>query len=431
MNILQMSISAVILVVAIVLIRSLTIHRLPKKTFVMLWAVVLLRLLIPFSIPLPFNVYPVADRAIEFFTAIPAAAPDTQAAIPSSPGIGLPPNISIDDVHFPAVQVTPNSATKILPVVVVWLAGMILCALFFLVTHLRCRREYKTALPLENDTVSEWLKNQKLRHPIQVRYSDRINAPMTYGIWKPVLLFPKTTDWQDESRLRYVLTHELTHIKHFDVLLKWLFAAAVCVHWFNPLAWVMYILANRDIEMSCDETVVRTFGGTMKSAYALTLIGLEEKKSGFAPLCNHFAKNAVEERINAIMKTKKTTIVSMLLALMLVTGAVAIACATSAVAARQDLPQNNTVQDTPSQSDDTQNDLMQTNDTQDIPTRKDNEQDTLALDVDELPDSDNDSTLKVFQLKRDGEIVETVIFGRGFDGLERTYDIGYLVSSKR
>ena len=74
----------------------------------------------------------------------------------------------------------------------------------------------------------------------------------------------------------------------------------------RPLVWVMYVLANRDIELSCDETVVRTFGETMKSAYALALIGLEERKSGVAaPLFNYFAKNAITERINAIMSTRQ------------------------------------------------------------------------------------------------------------------------------
>jgi hypothetical protein len=72
----------------------------------------------------------------------------------------------------------------------------------------------------------------------------------------------------------------------------------------------MYILANRDIELSCDEAVVRTFGETAKSAYALTLIGLEERKSGFSPLCSNFAKNAIEERIESIMKIKKKTFIS-------------------------------------------------------------------------------------------------------------------------
>ena len=67
----------------------------------------------------------------------------------------------------------------------------------------------------------------------------------------------------------------------------------------------MYVLANRDIELSCDETVVQIFGETMKSAYAMMLIGMEEKKNKITPLCNSFSKNAIEERIVSIMKMKK------------------------------------------------------------------------------------------------------------------------------
>jgi beta-lactamase regulating signal transducer with metallopeptidase domain len=252
---------------------------------------------------MPFGINAVADRAVEFFT----EAPNTQAAIPNdgSSHVGYAPIPSVNAEHPSAISTAPNEATQISPVLVVWVVGMIICALFFLVTHLRSRRDYILALPLENDYVNAWLKKQKLWRSIQIRYSDSIDAPMTYGIWKPVILFPKSTDWQDESRLQYVLTHEMTHIRRFDILLKLLFIVALCVHWFNPLVWVMYVLANRDMELSCDEKVVWTFGETMKSAYALTLIGLEEKKSGFSPLCTNFAKNAIEERIVSIMKIKK------------------------------------------------------------------------------------------------------------------------------
>ena len=91
----------------------------------------------------------------------------------------------------------------------------------------------------------------------------------------------------------------------------------------------MYILANRDIELSCDEAVVRLFGENTKAAYARTLISMEETRSGFAPLCSNFSKNAIEERITAIMKYKKTSIFSLVLALSLIFGATT-AFATSA-----------------------------------------------------------------------------------------------------
>jgi len=305
-----MSISAAILIPVIAVIRALAIHHLPKITFVALWGLVLFRLLIPLSVPLPINI-PIADSGAAFF-----AAEDTQVIIPNIHVGTSASRINMDATYATAVPTLSNSAPRVSPIAIIWLAGMTICALFFLVTHLRCRREYKTALPLKNETINDWLRAQQFRRPVQVRYSDRINAPMTFGILKPVILFPKTTDWQDEERLRVVLTHEITHIRRFDIVWKWLLTAALCVHWFNPLVWVMYIFVNRDIELSCDEKVVRTFGEKMKSSYALALIGLEENR--FSPLCNNFAKNAIEERITTIMKLKKASIIGIIAAVALI-----------------------------------------------------------------------------------------------------------------
>ena len=112
--------------------------------------------------------------------------------------------------------------------------------------------------------------------------------------------------------------HEYVHIRRLDMLTKLIMIAAVCIHWFNPLVWVMYILFNRDLELSCDETVVRRFGMDIKSVYATALISMEEKKSGLTPLCNSFSKNAIEERIRAIMKIKKTSKFAVIISAVLV-----------------------------------------------------------------------------------------------------------------
>lgn len=115
------------------------------------------------------------------------------------------------------------------------------------------------------------------RHP-----AGRISSPLTFGVLRPVILVPKKTDWTDETALRYVLEHEFVHIQRFDVLSKLLLIAAVCVHRFNPLVWVMYVLANRDLELSCDETVLRRFGGDIRAAYARVLIRMEAARGGTA-----------------------------------------------------------------------------------------------------------------------------------------------------
>jgi beta-lactamase regulating signal transducer with metallopeptidase domain len=309
MNILQMSISAAVLILVIAAVRSLTFYTLPKKTFLVLWGVALFRLIVPFYIPVPLGIYTLSDRATETAAVTEAAAAETASPTAVWQSLG---HVGV------SIPETAEIAPQISPVVVIWIVGMVALSLFFISSHLRRRRVYKQALPVENGYAAAWLQRNKLTRPVQIRQSDRINTPMTYGVFRPVILLPKTTEWQDTEGLRYVLTHEQTHIKRLDIVTKWLLTAVLCVHWFNPLVWVMYILANRDIEFACDETVVLTFGETEKSAYALTLVRLEEIRSGFSPLTINFAKNAITERITAIMKLKKPSALSITLAFVLV-----------------------------------------------------------------------------------------------------------------
>ena len=237
MNIIQMSISAAILILAIVVIRALVIHKLPKKTFLVLWSVVLIRLMVPFSIPAVFGTNAIVDRMAELFTGKPNTQIVSSNRSNQIADNSLLPNTNSDvlsgtntaDTLVPTA--TPKDEPQMSPVLAIWIIGMMVCALFFVATHLRCRREYKAALPVENGFVEEWLLRNKTSRLVQIKQSDRITVPMTYGISKPIILFPKTTDWRDEAQIRYVLTHELTHIKRLDILTKWLLAAALCAHW--------------------------------------------------------------------------------------------------------------------------------------------------------------------------------------------------------
>ncbi|MFD1176189.1 M56 family metallopeptidase [Paenibacillus puldeungensis] len=323
MDVLQMSLSAAVLIIAIVIIRGLSLHKLPKKTFLILWGVVVCRLLVPFSVPSRFSFFTGVDVLKRIFS-----------------GTAGMYDIGMSDLSFAeqqpsgvasgALGVSGLPTAFFSPVLIIWLAGMGASALFFIATYIRWLREFQTSLPAQNDFIDTWLREHPMRRHVQIRQCDKIQAPLTYGVFRPVVLLPKTTDWTDEARLRYILTHEYVHIKRFDALTKLLLASALCVHWFNPLVWVMYVLANRDIELSCDETVVRTHGETTRSAYAMTLIVMEEKKSKIAPLFNSFSKNAIEERITAIMKMKKVTALGVTAALLLVGGTLT-AFATSAV----------------------------------------------------------------------------------------------------
>jgi len=99
--------------------------------------------------------------------------------------------------------------------------------------------------------------------------SDRITTPVAVGIIKPWIILPKFMDLNDTQLLRYVFTHEYYHIRRFDALWKMIFVFALCIHWFNPMVWVMFILACRDIELTCDEMVIRHFGGRVNDKVRL------------------------------------------------------------------------------------------------------------------------------------------------------------------
>ena len=271
MKLLQMSLAGGVMILVITVIRALAIERLPKKTFLALWAAALARLLAPVSLPSALSIYSLLARrapAAAEWTAVPALP-----ALPAETGAAA----------AAAAQQTASAPAAQPPVwTIVWAVGAAVCAVVFAVAYGRCCREFRASFPAENDVIRRWLQSHPLRRTIAIRQSGRISSPLTFGVLRPVILMPKKTDWTDETALRYVLEHEFVHIQRFDVLSKLLLIAAVCVHWFNPLVWVMYVLANRDLELSCDETVLRRFGGDVRAAYARVLIRMEAARSGTA-----------------------------------------------------------------------------------------------------------------------------------------------------
>lgn len=303
MSLLQMSFLGTVIILLIVVLRAVLINRLPKKTFLILWWIALIRLLVPFSIKSVTSIYsdinPVRTAQTTTFLPIHGNMPEIANGLSEA-------------------MVQRTESISILSVI--WLAGLLLCFGFFAVSYIKCYREFRFSLPVENDILEAWKEKHPLKRSLSIRQTETIAAPLSYGVIRPVILMPKNTEWKNIYQLRYVLEHEYVHIRRLDMLTKLIMIAAVCIHWFNPLVWVMYILFNRDLELSCDETVVRRFGMDIKSVYATALISMEEKKSGLTPLCNSFSKNAIEERIRAIMKIKKTSKFAVMISAVLVIG---------------------------------------------------------------------------------------------------------------
>lgn len=305
----QASASAAVMILAVVVLRVRFRRRTPQRVYCLLWDLVLLRLLVPVPVPSPWSI-----RALAALW--PSPVPDAGAlAAGDAAQVVLTEEAAVrGDMVLTAVQMGGSSRLpELLPLL--WLAGAALCAGWLLWGHLQSRSLYAMSLPVEDGFIRFWQDRHPLRRFVQVRRSDRIAAPLTYGVLQPVVLLPGSMDLSDRESLLYVLEHEYTHIRRFDTLRKCLLAAGLCLHWFNPLVWLMYVLANRDIELACDEAVVRS--GADRRGYALALLRLEEERGGASLSGSHFSGHALEERIEAIMKHKNVSIAALLAVLVI------------------------------------------------------------------------------------------------------------------
>lgn len=299
------SLSGAVIILAALLLRTALQNRTPRRVFCLLWDVALVRLLILAALPSPVSVWrwvpataPVQSQEMGP-AAVPAlTAPAIEAVVgnrAAAPGIAAPPPAS-----------APGTGAVL---TAVWLAAGLALAAWFLWNHLRFRRLCADSLPCGDAFVCGWLAAHPLCRGVRARTSDRVTAPLTYGVLRPVVLLPSGMDWPDRAALSCVLEHEFQHIRRFDTLRKALLAAALCLHWFNPLVWALYVLSNRDMELACDEAV--TARGADRAGYARTLLRMEEQRGQWGLSGSHFSQNALEERIRCIMQYKKTSIAAL------------------------------------------------------------------------------------------------------------------------
>ncbi len=328
MNIYQMSLSAGILILLIIVLRFVAINKLSKKIFVILWDITMLRLLLPFQIPM----------YLSFTKLIAMIQPDKEPITTQQNVINLP------KVLGTGVTVLSGGSTNVnhesLPLLqIIWLSGALILICVFLGMYIREYKILQQALPVKDDVGIRTCLQKNSKYPnVGIMVSDRIMTPITYGILRPRIVLPKTMDIANKTQMECVLIHELVHIKRFDIVWKFLSVIAVCLHWFNPLVWVMYILYNRDLELSCDEKVISIMGEEEKQIYALALIGLAEKRRSISVLSNGFGKNAIKERITAIMKYKKMTILGVGCSVLLILASANVFAAAKTVKKSNDLP---------------------------------------------------------------------------------------------
>lgn len=247
-------------------------RRLPKKLFYVLWTTLTLRLLIPFSAGLPL--LPARDEAV---TLVPGGAVLHRA------GFSVTAVTEAD-----VLSVTEGNSPDAL--IALYIAIAAAMAVYFVIGHIQGLRKYRFSLPVPRTETAEMTSALGIKR-VYIR-SCRGASPAAFGIFVPTVILP------EEKVSRHILAHELVHIRRHDPLLLTLLSAALCIHWANPAVWLMYSLARRDMELSCDEEAVRVFRIPPKD-YAMTLIYMEEQRSDrFAA----FGKKPVAERIEQLIK---------------------------------------------------------------------------------------------------------------------------------
>ena len=373
MNLLRMSASGALLILAVVLIRLAVLRVLSKRTFLILWALVLVRLLVPFPplLPLP-SLLPVeftgaikgtaapmdtearptaiptagreplprpAQTAAPIESAVPVSPESVQPAVTAAPAVTARPQGAVSgegSLTGPDYGLSPRMVLAGKAALLIWLLGAGITAAVFAILYLLSYRRFRRAAPLDGPAAEAWLAAHPAKRKLSLRILAWLSSPLTYGILRPVILLPEGLD-PAEGETAYALEHEYVHARRLDALWKLLLTLALAVHWFNPCVWLAWFLANRDLELSCDEEVLRRFGMERRGDYARALLAMEEKRALLPPLHSGFGAGATKERILAIMKYKKATVLSVALAVVFV--AVLAACALGGAGKPKETPE--------------------------------------------------------------------------------------------
>ena len=281
LKIINMSISASWLVMAVLILR-LVLKKAPKWVNVLLWGIVAVRLICPFSFESALSLIPSADTFPE--KAISGPSFDVQTGItPVDNRI----NDYLGDRYFEGVTVPANNGNHMMNILsIVWTIGILLLIAYTVISYWRLHREIDTAV----------------RYKDNLFQSENVSSPFVLGLIKPRIYLPFNMNGQD---LEHVVAHEQAHIRRKDHWWKPLGFLLLTIHWFNPFMWLSYVLLCRDIELACDEKVIRELGNEQRADYTQALVACSINRRTIAACPLAFGEVGVKERVKSVMNYKK------------------------------------------------------------------------------------------------------------------------------
>ena len=304
--VLNMSITASIAILIILLAR-IVLKRAPKIFSYALWAVVLFRLLCPVSLTSSLSVlglFPAPTTETGRVEYVSLDVPNTQrpAVDVDAPASNLG-SATDHSVEPPIAEGTPAGSVDDLVLIasMVWICGVAAMLMLNLFQLIRLRRKLVGSILLHDN----------------IYLADYIPTPFVMGLIHPKIYLPSAMSEVEQS---YIIQHERHHIRRGDHVIKLLAFAAVCIHWFNPLVWLAFALASKDMEMSCDEAVMRQTDRDIRADYSSSLLQFSTGKRVVIGTPLAFGEGETKERIENIMKYKKPTMIIVVLAVIVCVG---------------------------------------------------------------------------------------------------------------
>lgn len=319
-QILNMSLTGSVVILCVLLARLL-LRKAPSIFSYCLWAVVLFRLLCPVSFSSGFSLFGVVGNTnvvqgrMEYISNQPAAmGTDTEDGDTWQNGekyaganVGQADNFGTDVIE-PSVQEQPAAekqpATEVKRGMsfwkaagLVWVLGIAGMVLYSVISLLELKRKLKTAVHAEDNI-----------------YQTPLFTPFVIGIFKPCIYLPATLKAEEKD---YILLHEQVHIKRGDHIIKIVAFLVLCLHWFNPLVWAAFFLSGKDMEMSCDEAVLRKIGNTVKKEYSASLLSLATGRRIINGVPLAFGEGDTGSRIKNVLRYKKPAAFVLIIALVL------------------------------------------------------------------------------------------------------------------
>ena len=281
LKIINMSISASWLVMAVLILR-LVLKKAPKWVNVLLWGIVAVRLICPFSFESALSLIPSAETFPE--KAISGPSFDVQTGItPVDNRI----NDYLGDRYFEGVTVPANNGNHMMNILsIVWTIGILLLIAYTVISYWRLHREIDTAV----------------RYKDNIFQSENVSSPFVLGLIKPRIYLPFNMNGHD---LEHVVAHERAHIRRKDHWWKPLGFLLLTIHWFNPFMWLSYVLLCRDIELACDEKVIRELGNEQRADYTQALVACSINRRTIAACPLAFGEVGVKERVKSVMNYQK------------------------------------------------------------------------------------------------------------------------------